>query len=45
MGGSMGIALGEAFVAAARLSVEQRAALIVVPSSGGARNAGGHLVR
>ena len=37
MGGSMGIAVGEAFVAAARLSVERRAALIVVPSSGGAR--------
>ena len=37
MGGSMGIAVGEAFVAAARLAVERRAALIVVPSSGGAR--------
>ncbi|HEX3538219.1 MAG TPA: acetyl-CoA carboxylase, carboxyltransferase subunit beta [Stellaceae bacterium] len=37
MGGSMGIAVGEAFVAAARLAVEHRAALIVVPSSGGAR--------
>ena len=37
MGGSMGIAVGEAFVAAARVAVERRAALIVVPSSGGAR--------
>jgi acetyl-CoA carboxylase carboxyl transferase subunit beta len=37
MGGSMGIAVGEAIVAAARLSVERGAALIVVPSSGGAR--------
>jgi acetyl-CoA carboxylase carboxyl transferase subunit beta len=37
MGGSMGVAVGEAFVAAARLAVERRAALIVVPSSGGAR--------
>ena len=37
MGGSMGIVLGEAFVAAARLAVERRAALILVPSSGGAR--------
>jgi acetyl-CoA carboxylase carboxyl transferase subunit beta len=37
MGGSMGIAVGEAFVAAASLAVERRAALILVPSSGGAR--------
>ena len=37
MGGSMGIAVGEAIVAAARLAVERGAALIVVPSSGGAR--------
>ena len=37
MGGSMGIVLGEAFVAAARLAVERQAALILVPSSGGAR--------
>ena len=37
MGGSMGIAVGEAMVAAARLAVEQHAALIVIPSSGGAR--------
>jgi len=37
MGGSMGIAVGEALLAAARLAVLQEAALIVVPSSGGAR--------
>src|SRR5580704_14162257 len=37
MGGSMGIAVGEALVAASRLAVERQAALIVVPSSGGAR--------
>jgi acetyl-CoA carboxylase carboxyl transferase subunit beta len=37
MGGSMGVAVGEALVAASRLAVERRAALIVVPSSGGAR--------
>ncbi len=37
MGGSMGIAVGEALLAAARLAVLQQAALIVVPSSGGAR--------
>jgi acetyl-CoA carboxylase carboxyl transferase subunit beta len=37
MGGSMGIAVGEALLAAARLAVLQGAALIVVPSSGGAR--------
>src|SRR5580693_3255919 len=37
MGGSMGVAVGEALVAAARLAVEQHAALIVIPSSGGAR--------
>jgi acetyl-CoA carboxylase carboxyl transferase subunit beta len=37
MGGSMGIAVGEALVAASRLAVERHAALIVVPSSGGAR--------
>jgi len=37
MGGSMGIAVGEGLVAAARLAVLQEAALIVVPSSGGAR--------
>jgi acetyl-CoA carboxylase carboxyl transferase subunit beta len=37
MGGSMGVAVGEAFVAAARRAVEREAALIVVPASGGAR--------
>ena len=37
MGGSMGIAVGEAMVAAARRAVEHQASLIVVPASGGAR--------
>jgi acetyl-CoA carboxylase carboxyl transferase subunit beta len=37
MGGSMGVAAGEALVTAARLAVLQEAALIVVPASGGAR--------
>jgi acetyl-CoA carboxylase carboxyl transferase subunit beta len=37
MGGSMGVAVGEAMLAAADLAVAQRAALIVVPASGGAR--------
>ncbi len=37
MGGSMGVAVGDAFLAAAREAVERDAALIVVPSSGGAR--------
>jgi acetyl-CoA carboxylase carboxyl transferase subunit beta len=37
MGGSMGIAAGEALVAAAQRAVERDAALIVVPASGGAR--------
>jgi acetyl-CoA carboxylase carboxyl transferase subunit beta len=37
MGGSMGIAAGEAIVTAARLAVLQEASLIVVPASGGAR--------
>ena len=37
MGGSMGVAVGEAFVAASRRAVEREAALIVVPASGGAR--------
>src|ERR1044071_3651955 len=36
MGGSMGVAVGEALVAAARRAVEREAALIVVPASGGA---------
>ena len=37
MGGSMGLAAGEAVLAAAKLAVLQEAALIVVPASGGAR--------
>ncbi len=37
MGGSMGVAVGEGLVAAARRAVEREAALIVVPASGGAR--------
>lgn len=37
MGGSMGVAVGEALVAASRLAVERQAALVVIPSSGGAR--------
>jgi acetyl-CoA carboxylase carboxyl transferase subunit beta len=37
MGGSMGVAAGEALIAAARLAVLQEAALLVVPASGGAR--------
>jgi acetyl-CoA carboxylase carboxyl transferase subunit beta len=37
MGGSMGVAVGEGLLAAARRAVEHEAALIVVPASGGAR--------
>jgi acetyl-CoA carboxylase carboxyl transferase subunit beta len=37
MGGSMGVAVGEGLIAAARRAVEGDAALIVVPASGGAR--------
>ncbi len=37
MGGSMGIAVGEGLLAAARLAVVQNAPLIVIPASGGAR--------
>jgi acetyl-CoA carboxylase carboxyl transferase subunit beta len=37
MGGSMGVAAGEAIVTAAHLAAVQRAPLIVVPASGGAR--------
>jgi len=37
MGGSMGVAVGEAFLAAAKLAVLQDAPLIAVPASGGAR--------
>jgi acetyl-CoA carboxylase carboxyl transferase subunit beta len=37
MGGSMGMAVGEGLLAAARAAVESQAPLIVFPSSGGAR--------
>jgi acetyl-CoA carboxylase carboxyl transferase subunit beta len=37
MGGSMGIAVGDALLAASKLAVLQQAALVVVPASGGAR--------
>jgi acetyl-CoA carboxylase carboxyl transferase subunit beta len=37
MGGSMGVAVGEGLVAASELAIAQRAPLIVIPSSGGAR--------
>jgi acetyl-CoA carboxylase carboxyl transferase subunit beta len=37
MGGSMGVAVGQGLIAAARRAVEREAALIVVPASGGAR--------
>jgi acetyl-CoA carboxylase carboxyl transferase subunit beta len=37
LGGSMGIAVGEGLVAAARLAVLQQAPLIAIPASGGAR--------
>jgi len=37
MGGSMGMAAGEAVIAAAELAIERRAALIVVTAAGGAR--------
>ncbi|MBL8542392.1 MAG: acetyl-CoA carboxylase carboxyltransferase subunit beta [Hyphomonadaceae bacterium] len=37
MGGSLGMAAGEAFVAAAEAALRRKAALIVVTSSGGAR--------
>jgi acetyl-CoA carboxylase carboxyl transferase subunit beta len=37
LGGSMGVAVGEAIVTAARRAVEREAALVIVPSSGGAR--------
>jgi len=37
MGGSMGSAVGEGIVSAAKLAVKEKAALIVIPSSGGAR--------
>ena len=37
LGGSMGVAVGEALLAAARLAVLQEAPLIAIPASGGAR--------
>src|SRR5947209_1674758 len=37
MGGSMGVAVGEGLVTAARRAIDREAALIVVPASGGAR--------
>jgi acetyl-CoA carboxylase carboxyl transferase subunit beta len=37
MGGSLGMAAGEAFIKAAEMAVERKAALIVVTASGGAR--------
>lgn len=37
MGGSMGMAVGEAILVASELAVKSRCALIVVPASGGAR--------
>ena len=37
MGGSMGIAVGEGLVTAARLATTRKAPLIVIPASGGAR--------
>ncbi|MCH7944135.1 MAG: acetyl-CoA carboxylase carboxyltransferase subunit beta [Proteobacteria bacterium] len=37
MGGSMGVAVGEAIIVAARLAVLQRSSLIMIPASGGAR--------
>ncbi len=37
MGGSMGLAVGEGLVTAAKLAVVQQAPLIAIPSSGGAR--------
>jgi acetyl-CoA carboxylase carboxyl transferase subunit beta len=37
MGGSMGTAVGDGLIKAAELAVEQKAALLVIPASGGAR--------
>jgi acetyl-CoA carboxylase carboxyl transferase subunit beta len=37
MGGSMGVAVGEGLLAAAKLAVLQEAALLAIPASGGAR--------
>ena len=40
LGGSMGTAVGESLLAAARLAILQEAPLIVIPSSGGRADAG-----
>jgi acetyl-CoA carboxylase carboxyl transferase subunit beta len=37
MGGSMGVAVGEGILTAARLAVVQNAPLVIIPASGGAR--------
>jgi acetyl-CoA carboxylase carboxyl transferase subunit beta len=37
MGGSMGMAVGDGLIAAAREAVQHRAALVAIPASGGAR--------
>ncbi len=37
MGGSMGVAVGDGLIAAARLAIAEKAPLIVIPASGGAR--------
>ncbi len=37
MGGSMGVGVGEGLIVAARKAIEEKAPLIVVPASGGAR--------
>ena len=37
MGGSMGVAVGEAIVKAAETALQSRSALVIVPASGGAR--------
>ncbi|HXV24544.1 MAG TPA: acetyl-CoA carboxylase, carboxyltransferase subunit beta [Alphaproteobacteria bacterium] len=37
MGGSMGVAVGDGLIAAARLAVAEKAPLIAIPASGGAR--------
>jgi acetyl-CoA carboxylase carboxyl transferase subunit beta len=37
MGGSMGVAVGEGLVKAAEIAVAEKAALVVIPASGGAR--------
>ena len=37
MGGSMGLAVGEGLLTAARLAISRRSPLVVIPSSGGAR--------